>query len=128
MPIELTLDNDKERIYSRASGTITFEVLRAHMHRRLEADIAHIPELLDLTEATTEMTESEIRKLADERKAMAGATTGGPTAVVATSDLFFGMFRMFDILTEEVRPMRIFRDKTEAENWLHSIKEDQSAV
>ena len=41
------------------------------------------------------------------------------TAVVASSDLQFGMMRMFEMTEDsEIRPLRIFRTYTEALKWL----------
>jgi hypothetical protein len=92
------------------------------MCERLSPGLAEYSELLDLSGQTTNMSEGEIHALAEKRKQIAAQIKAGPTAVVATDDVFFGMFRMFDMLTDEIRPLRVFRKKAEAEAWLDSLK------
>lgn len=118
MPISYNIDHEKRRIYSRATGVITYDDLLAHMRADVGDDVSSYSELLDCTAATSSLTANEIRKLADERKAIALRHPPGPVALVATSDVFFGMLRIFDMLTDEVRPIRVFRTLSQAEIWL----------
>ena len=126
MAINFHIDKVNRRLYSRASGLITFRDLLKHMKSELDPEIARFPEIFDCTDATTDLTVEQVRELADERRRIEQARSTGPTAVVASNDLFFGMFRMFDMLTETIRPMRIFRDVRSAEQWLDSIDSEGS--
>jgi hypothetical protein len=76
--------------------------------------------------ATTDLTVEQVRHLAEERRKIAQSKTPGPTAVVANNDLFFGMLRMFDMLTETVRPLGVFRDMKAAEQWLDAMESGAS--
>jgi hypothetical protein len=91
------------------------------MKADVEPEVVHYSEIFDCTDATTNLTVDEVRKLSEERRQIAQLQSAGPVAVVATNDLFFGMFRMFDMLTETIRPIRILRDVKAAEQWLDSM-------
>lgn len=121
MAINFHIDKVNRRIYSKAVGLITFEDLLAHMKADIEPEVVHYSEIFDCTEATTNLTVEQVRKLSEERLRIAQSQPAGPVAVVATNDLFFGMFRMFDMLTETIRPIRVFRDIKAAEQWLDSV-------
>jgi hypothetical protein len=122
MPISYQIDETRRRIYTRAEGMVTYGDLYAHMNAEEGSDAAAYCEIFDCTGATTNLTAGDVRALASERKAVARRRKAAPVAVVATTDLFFGLFRMFDMLTESVRPIHVFRSVKEAENWLDEIE------
>ena len=91
------------------------------MNADVEPEVVYYSEIFDCTDATTNLTVEQVRKLSDERRRIAQSQPAGPVAVVAANDLFFGMFRMFDMLTETIRPIRVFREIKAAEQWLDSV-------
>jgi hypothetical protein len=127
MPISYTIDHEKKRIFTRATGIVTFEELLAHMRAESGQSAASYPEIFDCTEATTNINSSDVRVLVEHRKRIAEAQEPGPVAIVATNDLFFGMFRVFDMLTDDVRPIRVFRSPEQAGQWLDSLNDDPKA-
>jgi hypothetical protein len=107
---------------------VTYAELCAHVRMDLSAEAASYAELVDCTGATTNITGDEIRELAQERERVdRRQRRPGPVAIVAQTDVFFGMFRMFDTLTEQIRPIRVFRDVAEAERWLGAAAEAPGA-
>ena len=91
------------------------------MLNRLDPAIAAYGELLDITNATTSMSEEDIHELAALRKTISLPFGAGPTAVVATNPVFYGMFRMFEMITDQIRPIMIFRDVESARKWLDEV-------
>jgi len=126
MAINFHIDKVNRRIYSKAVGLITFEDLLTHMKADVESEVVHYSEIFDCTDATTNLTVEQVRKLSEERRRIARSQPAGAVAVVATNDLFFGMFRMFDMLTETIRPIRVFRDVKAAEQWLDSVDSESN--
>ena len=123
MAISFHIDTVNKRIYSKAVGLITFDDLLNHMKAEVGPEVASYAEIFDCSGATTDLTVEQVRRLAEERRKIGESQSGaGPAAVVATNDLFFGMFRVFDMLTETVRPLRVFRDVKAAEAWLDAIE------
>src|ERR1044071_4281698 len=102
MAINFHIDKVNRRIYSKAVGLITFDDLLAHMKADIEREAVNYSEVFDCTNATTNLTVEQVRKLSEERSQIAQSQPAGPVAVVATNDLFFGMFRMFDMLSETI--------------------------
>jgi hypothetical protein len=47
-----------------------------------------------------------------------GDSTLGPTAVLVSDDVAFGVIRMLEVLVEDICEVRSFRDEQEARAWL----------
>lgn len=122
MPISYRVDDSRRRVYTRAEGLITYRQLRAHMNAEVGEEASSYGELFDCTDATTNITPEEVRLLVDERVKIARLRPSCPVAVVATNKCLFGMLRMYDIMTEQVRPIRIFSDLQDAEEWLNEVE------
>lgn len=121
MPISYTIDNENRRIYTHCEGVITYEDFRAHMNAEEGSPAASYSEIFDCMDATTDITPDQIRRLAAERQTVAERRKAAPVAMIAANDHLFGMLRMFDILTEAIRPMQVFRAVEAAERWLDEI-------
>lgn len=121
MPISYTIDNENRRIYTHCEGVITYEDFRAHMNAEEGSPAASYGEIFDCMDATTDITPDQIRRLAAERQMVAERRKAAPVAMIAANDHLFGMLRMFDILTEAIRPMQVFRAVEAAERWLDEI-------
>jgi hypothetical protein len=121
MPISFTIDHARERIYSKASGVVTFGDLYGHMNADVEPGVGAYAEIFDCTGATTDLTAGDVRMLVMHRAEIARDHTPGPVAIVAETDLFFGLFRIFEMLTEDLRPINVFRDTLAAELWLDGL-------
>lgn len=121
MPICYKIDHPNRRVYSRCEGIITYEDLRSHMNAEEGSPTASYGEILDCSDAVTNITENEIVGLAAEREEIALRRKPGPVAVVAKDDGFFEKLQMFDSLTEQIRPIRVFRYTEAAERWLDEI-------
>ena len=123
MPIHYRIDETARRIYTVAEDLINFADLREHMNADVPLEVSGYAEIFDCTAATTDLTAADVRRLADERQKIAAIReTAGPVAVVAANNHFFGMFRMYDMLTAQVRPIQVFRNLDEAEIWIRSIE------
>ncbi len=121
MPIYYEIDNARKRIYSRCEGVITYEDLRAHMNAEEGSPTASYSEILDCTDATTNISKNQIVGLAAEREEVAIRQKPGPVAIVAGDNNFFDKFLLFDSMTEQIRPIQIFRHAAAAERWLDEI-------
>jgi hypothetical protein len=127
MPVSYTIDHERKRIYARATGVVTFDELLAHMRAEAGTPAASYPEIFDCTDSTTNIDSADVRVLVGHRKRIAEVQEPAAAAIVATNDLFFGMFRVFDTLTDEVRPIRVFRSVDEAGKWLDSLEQETGA-
>ena len=121
MSISFTVNNHKKRIYSHATGNLTFEDIFFHMRQAVGTEAASYSELFDCMGASIRLTPAEIKMLAEHRKTLAEAYPPGPVAIVANPDVYLSVFRMFDGLTKGVRPLEVFSTFSNAESWLDSL-------
>lgn len=121
MPVTYTIDPEKRVIRTKCAGRVTFQEVIDHF-RALERDPAcpdRLDVLLDVSEAQSLPQTSQIRGVGEALGKLQKKVQFGACAVVAGSDAFFGMMRMFEVMTQEYfRATHVFRVASEAEGWL----------
>jgi hypothetical protein len=119
MPITYLIDQEKKRIYSRVTGAVSFIDLREHMRSEFGRTASAFPELFDCTEAIADdLNADDMRMLVKERSQIAQVQTAAPVAIVAPTDELFDLFKIFNSLSSNIRPIGVFRDTCQAEKWL----------
>ena len=118
MPGAYTIDLARSLVLSRGWGVLTDRELLAHV-RALTADprfARHFRQLADLRDVTeVQFTASTIREMVRLNPFWAGARR----ALVVTSDVVFGMARMYQLLRDESPDeLQIFRKVDDALQWL----------
>src|SRR5262249_42607160 len=99
MPIHFHYDPAVGILFTRAEGLLTFDEILRHLNEEQKAKgIAH-PEVFDATQAHTDATEEQIRGIVQRMIDMHRQGAFGPTAVITTNDVLFGMARMLAILS-----------------------------
>lgn len=123
MPIEYEIDRKKGVIRTRCVGPTTLVEVMEHFHT-LHGDPALPPRidvLLDLCEMSSVPEREQIRAIVSQVKTLGSELRWGLLAIVAPSDLLFGMSRVFGIFVEEsFANVGVFRRPSEAEAWLAS--------
>jgi hypothetical protein len=127
MPITYTLDRERRRMITRAEGLLTRAELESHLDVEAQDHAEEFAELFDARNATTDITADDVRGLVDRaRQWQAAGIVVGPTAIVATTDVVYGMARMYAILAEFLNaPVEVFRDVEPAMEWLDRIAPPQ---
>lgn len=118
MPVSYFINHEKRRIYTTATGMIGFIDLREHMRSEFGRTASAYPELLDFSDATSDLDADDMRMLVKERSQIAQVQDAAPVAVVAPADNFYDLFKIFNSLTTSIRPIAVFRDIQDAEKWL----------
>jgi hypothetical protein len=118
MPCSYTIDLARSLVLSRGWGVLTDGELLAHV-RALTIDprfVRSFHQLADLRDvADVEVSASTIREMAR----LNPYGDGSRRAVVVTSDVLFGMARMYQILREEpTDELEVFRKLDDALRWL----------
>jgi hypothetical protein len=124
MPIHFHYDRDVDILFTRAEGLLTVDEILRHLNKERNAKgIAH-PEVFDATRASTEATGEQVRVVLQRMIDMRCQGVFGPTAVITTNDVVFGMARMLAILCElEGGPqIQVFRTFDEGLDWLVGVK------
>lgn len=122
MPISYEIDNHRELVFCRGTGEIVIEDFSVNLNDREASHVNHYPLLMDLLGTTTNITGEEMRELVALRRRLSARVPPAPIAFAADDDHVFAVLRMMQMLTETVRPIGVFRNMTDAEKWLESIR------
>jgi len=119
MPSSYKIDKARRLVLSEGSGLLTMPDLLAHQDK-LAGDpdfSADYSQLYDLTQVTdVELTPNDLRRLAQRSLFLPNARR----AIVVSSDVVFGLSRMFEMFRESLGEtgIRVFRDHAEALTWV----------
>ena len=78
-------------------------------------------EIFDCSDAEIDVSDEEIHLLAAERELIAQRREAAPVAVVANDREVFEKLQLYDMLTEQIRPMQVFFNTDAAERWLDEV-------
>ena len=124
MPIHYAIDPVHGRMLTRADGLVTYHDVNAHLDVEQRNRDLHRPELLDARGATTDITSEQVRRLVRRAAEILRNADLGPTAIVTTDDVAYGMARMYSILLEDVGAnAEVFRDVASATRWLDRMSD-----
>jgi hypothetical protein len=101
-----------------AEGTISAEDVRQHLFREQRDSALRYSELIDARHAVIDFSPAEVREMVELLRSLSLGDRLGPTAVVVSSAVGYGVMRMLEILVEDVCVVRPFRDLAQAEVWL----------
>jgi len=129
MPINYTIDEERNLVLTVASGTLYDADVMQHK-AALRDDPRVTPDIKELSDVRgieqLDVTETGIRQMIRFDRDAAASTGGHTLAIVATEDIIFGMARMYEMLTEQnVRSVQVFRDIDEATRWLLDPPEEE---
>ena len=121
MPITYQIDHARGVILTRCVGDTLYADVVAHF-RELASD-PDVPErlnvMLDLSEQTNAPERDQLRGVAAEVADLRKHIVWGALAIVAPTDLLFGMSRVFGIFAESYfAHTGVFRTRADAERWM----------
>ena len=121
MSITHSVDHGRRELVATATGPVSYEEVRTHLLvERREGGLSY-PELIDARSATPTWSTAEARELVALLKAFGRESALGPTGVVVSSELAYGMLRMLEIMVEDVCIIRPFRDYAAAKQWFQDL-------
>ena len=93
MALPHEIDHEQRRMITRISGPILYKDLMDHMNAEVRDQGQPYAELIDARGATAMFSSDEVRDFIEVIKRLACESRLGPTAVVVSDELTFGMFR-----------------------------------
>jgi hypothetical protein len=127
--ISATIDPASEYAWARADGTLTFQDLVAHLTEDVRASIVAFDEVIDASTATTSLTAGQVRALAFRIERLARHVPGRALAIVATTNVTFGMARMFQAHCAGLPiDVGVFRDTSDAVAWIQAIRRSRAGA
>jgi len=123
MSIRMKLDPDVQILFTTAEGVVTFDDIRRHLEEEIRTGALAYRELFDATAAQTNLTANEARCIVGRLTSMMRTQILGPTAVITVNEVFYGMARMTEILSElhNGPKISVFRSFDEGLGWLLRI-------
>ena len=121
MPIEHTVDEKTGIMHVRRWGKITTHDEKAALEKRKNDPLVvpNIPVIVDCRKVDPPDSIEVVRYLADMATTIAAELDCGPVAIVVSSDVEYGMARMYMGLTVLKHPnTRVFRKYNNALIWL----------
>jgi hypothetical protein len=120
MPVTLDVDHQQQTTRVTVIGNITIEDVRVHLGEEGERTGLGFRELIDASMATVTFSSEDARRIVDILKKLGAKSALGPTAIIVSDDLTYGMIRMIGSLLDEVCEIRAFRiaERHKAEEWL----------
>ena len=126
MPIRYSIDPIHGRLLTRADGVVTFHDINAHLDVEQRNRDLDRPELVDARGATTDLTTEQVRRLVHRAADMLRLVDLGPTAIVTTNDVLYGMARMYSVFAEGVGAAAdVFHDAESAKRWLDRLDAEE---
>ena len=110
-----TVDIERNEVTTIAEGTVTLDEVRAHLHREKIDSALPYRELIDARNAVVRLSCTELQQIVE----LLRSRRLGPTAVVVSTDVAYGILRMLQILVEDVCVVQPFRDLAAATLWLN---------
>jgi hypothetical protein len=123
MPVTYQIDKTNRIIRTKCTGPVTIEEVVEHFHvLGQDPDCPDsVDVLLDLSEQTSIPNKENLRDVTSEIKRVQGRVRFGVCAIVAYTDVLYGMLRMFEVFAEQYfRKSYVFRSPSDAEAWLAS--------
>jgi hypothetical protein len=121
MPVAYEIDQARGLIRTRCIGNVTLEEVLGHFPTLAQDPgcPARLDVLLDLSEMTAMPEPYQLREISDEIGRVSDRVRFGACAIVAPSNVLYGLLRMFEVFAEkQFRTTRVFREIGEAESWL----------
>jgi hypothetical protein len=112
-------DRDRNAMFTTAEGPITLNDICVHIEEERVQGGLGCAELIDARSASSAVSSEDVRTLVALLRKWSEFYKLGPTAVVVSTDLAYGMLRMLDILVEEFCVIQPFQDMEMAQRWLY---------
>jgi hypothetical protein len=123
MPISLSVDASRRRLYARVTGELTLaEAMQFVRTAREPVDRRDWPLLFDAAGATTRETEAAVDVVVAFVKTTVAREVAprGYVALVADDDRLYSIFLVYEarLADADVRIVRTFRRRADADRWL----------
>ena len=104
-----------------AEGVVSVADVREHLSSEHRDSALPFRELIDARHAWIDFSPADVRDIVNLLRSLSLQHFLGPTAVVVSSPIAFGVMRMLETLVEDVCVVRPFRDFAQAENWVRDV-------
>jgi hypothetical protein len=122
MPVHMDTSPLHRLVVIVARGPIAAEEIAATTRRLVEANVAVYAKIIDISQATSELSHEQVHKVAALLRGAPGDTLRGPVAFVINPERI-GFADVFADVTQGERPIQLFRSLHEARAWLERARQ-----
>jgi len=119
--IGYSVDVQQRLVSTVAEGAVSAADVRKHLASEERDSALRFRELIDARRAWIDFSPAEVREIVDLLRSLSVQHYLGPTAVVVSNLIAFGVMRMLENLVEDVCVVRPFRDFAQAERWVRDV-------
>ena len=119
--IGYSVDMKQRLLTTVAEGAVSAEDVRKQLPGEERDSALPFRELIDARRARIDFSPAEVREIVDLLRSLSLRHYLGPTAVVVSSSIAFGVMRMLESLVEDVCVVRAFGDCAQAESWVRDV-------
>ena len=127
MAFDWVIDSRKKLIIVSGEGEFTFAEVWDYLAAIAGANALTYRQLLDLSQAFTELTPAEAMELGVRMRMQHGQSVPGPVAVVMPRRQSDSVARLLGIMATAERPMRLFNEFEAAQQWIDTLVRTPSA-
>lgn len=123
MPVQWTISNPHRLVIAVARDELRLQDVENYLDGVAVADALPYRKIFDTTHARMMLSDADVMTLGARIRAYMKVGPLGPLAIVAVTDRAYQQVRLFEVLAEGNRPIRIFRELHLAREWLDSFDE-----
>lgn len=121
MPVQWTISNPHRLVIAVARDELHLQDVENYLDGVAVADALPYRKIFDTTHARMMLSDADVMTLGARIRAYMKVGPLGPLAIVAVTDRAYQQVRLFEVLAEGNRPIRIFRELHLAREWLDSF-------
>jgi hypothetical protein len=121
MPIHFIIDASTSVVEATATGVLTCEEMVTYIDAKAEAGVMENNELIDVREATLDLSADDLRVIAGESETALAGGAAGRMALVTNSPLVYGVAKACgDLMRADHASPGVFYGMEAAREWLRT--------
>jgi len=112
------IDREKERLFVRFVGRVTFREVEEMILSSAEKGIVYFPLLIDAQKVTIDLFTEDVNRFRELLVALSAKTKIGNTAVLVSDDVSEHTLHLVSIIAAGICEVRAFAKRADAERWL----------
>ena len=121
MPVQWTISQPHRLVIAVASKELRLADIEEYLDGITVANALPFRKIFDTSKATMTLTDADMMSIAARIRAYLKVDTLGPLAIVAVTDRAYRQAKLFEVLAEGDRPVKIFRELHAARQWLDQV-------
>ena len=121
MPVQWTISQPHRLVIAVASDELKLEDVETYLDGITIANALPFRKIFDTSKATMMLTDADMMSIGARIQAYLKIDALGPLAIVAVTDRAYQQAKLFEVLAEGNRPVKIFRELHAARQWLDQV-------